>query len=135
MYLERVKMWEKLISLQLTSPSLNFDAEMGLILFLQAAFLLKSSSFHVRSPFWSELWTECRRLFIFFPPIPSPPETELTEVHFQHFQSAPVFERSIGKALTGALRHNHGTIKIISQRLLVARKAIFLPYNRVELSD
>lgn len=46
-----------------------------------------------------------------------------------------VFERSNGKALTRALRHNHDTIKIISQRLLVARKAIFTPCNRVWLSD
>lgn len=39
------------------------------------------------------------------------------------------------KALTRALRHNHDTIKIISQPLLVARKAIFTPCNRVWLSD
>lgn len=39
------------------------------------------------------------------------------------------------EALTRALRHNHDTIKIISRRLLVARKAIFTPCNRVWLSD
>lgn len=39
------------------------------------------------------------------------------------------------EALTRALRHNHDTIKIIFRRLLVARKAIFTPCNRVWLSD
>lgn len=50
------------------------------------------------------------------------------------------WQRGVGgerkcEALTRALRHNHDTIKIISQRLLVARKAIFTPCNRVWLSD
>lgn len=58
----------------------------------------------------------------------------LIYMHSYHWCSSPVWKEQC-KALTRALRHNHDTIKIILQRLLVARKAIFTACNRVWLSD
>lgn len=61
-----------------------------------------------------------------------------TWILFLSWRAAPVLEclgGGGGGTLTRALRHNHDTIKIISRRPLVARKAIFTPCNRVWLSD